>query len=184
MRKIVGVIALGAMVAAAPALAQNDTGREVIRGVLDALLGPAPQPTQPQATATPAQSVVRIDDVLAHSRRDGDRARDKYRHPKETLALFQIEPGMTVVDYVPDTGWYARIIAPYLGPSGRYIGMGPDVSSAPDAVRRYWGGQTEKMATNPAGWNLGAAAQISGFNNDAVPEYLVGTVDRVLIFRE
>src|SRR6187399_1142333 len=123
--------------------------------------------------------------VLAHSRRDADRARDQYRHPGETLAFFRIEPGMSVVDYVPSDGWYTRIIAPYLGPTGRYIAMGPDVTAEPNERQRtYWGGQADKMRTNGPTWNLGDAAPLSGFDTDAVPDELAGTVDRVLIFRE
>jgi predicted methyltransferase len=121
---------------------------------------------------------------LTDARRDADRSRDQYRHPGETLAFFQIEPGMTVVDYVPDQGWYARIIAPYLGPNGRYIAMGPDVTGMPENQRNYWGGQAEKLLARAPNWNLGPAAALSGFNTDAVPAELTGTVDRVLIFRE
>ena len=123
--------------------------------------------------------------VIADERRDADRARDQYRHPGETLAFFRIEPGMSVVDYVPSDGWYTRIIAPFLGPNGRYIAMGPDVSAEPNERQRtYWGGQADKMRTNGPAWNLGAAAPLSGFDTDSVPDELAGTVDRVLIFRE
>jgi predicted methyltransferase len=133
-----------------------------------------------QQTVSPA-----LAEVLAHTRRDADRARDQYRHPGETLAFFRLEPGMTVVDYVPADGWYTRVIAPYLGPSGRYIAMGPDVSGSTDERQRnYWGGQADKMRTNGPNWNLGTAAPLSGFDTDAVPDALAGTVDRVLIFRE
>jgi len=136
-------------------------------------------PALAQQAVSPALAAV-----LANSRRDADRARDAHRHPGETLTFFRIEPGMTVVDYVPADGWYSRIIAPYLGPNGRYIAMGPDVTGAPDAQRNYWGGQADKMRTNGPNWNLGAAAPLSGFDTDAVPDALAGTVDRVLIFRE
>ena len=122
--------------------------------------------------------------VLADSRRDADRARDAHRHPAETLTLFRLEPGMTVVDYVPDQGWDARIIAPYLGPNGRYIAMGPDVTGMAEGQRNYWGGQADKLRNNSANWNLGPSAALSGFNTDAVPAELEGQVDRVLIFRE
>jgi len=137
-------------------------------------------PAVAQQAVSPALAAV-----LAHSRRDADRVRDQHRHPGETLAFFQIEPGMTVVDYVPDQGWYTRIIAPYLGPNGRYIAMGPDVTAEPNERQRtYWGGQAEKMRANGPNWNLGEAAPLSGFDTDAVPDALAGTVDRVLIFRE
>jgi predicted methyltransferase len=137
-------------------------------------------PAKAQQAASPALAAV-----LADPRRDADRVRDQYRHPGETLAFFRIEPGMTVVDYVPADGWYTRIIAPYLGPNGRYIAMGPDVTAeANERQRSYWGGQADKMRANGPTWNLGTAAPLSGFDTDAVPDDLAGTVDRVLIFRE
>ena len=138
----------------------------------------------PSLPALAQQITPALAEALLHSRRDADRARDQYRHPGETLAFFQLEPGMTVVDYVPADGWYTRIIAPYLGPNGRYIAMGPDVTAAPEGQRNYWGGQGDKMRANGPNWNLGAAAPLSGFGTDAVPDDLAGTVDRVLIFRE
>ncbi len=137
------------------------------------------QPAFAQQAINPA-----LAEALTHARRDADRARDQYRHPGETLTFFQIEPGMSVVDYVPADGWYTRVIAPYLGPDGRYIAMGPDVTGAPEGQRNYWGGQADKMRANAPNWNLGAAAPLSGFGTDAVPDALAGTVDRVLIFRE
>jgi predicted methyltransferase len=137
-------------------------------------------PALAQQAVSPALAAV-----LANPRRDADRARDEYRHPGETLAFFQVQPGMTVVDYVPADGWYTRIIAPYLGPNGRYVAMGPDVSAESNQRQRdYWGGQAEKMRTNGPTWSLGNAAPLSGFDTDAVPDALAGTVDRVLIFRE
>ena len=68
-------------------------------------------PAAAQQAVSPALAAV-----LADPRREADRARDQHRHPGETLAFFRIEPGMSVVDYVPSDGWYTRIIAPYLGP--------------------------------------------------------------------
>jgi predicted methyltransferase len=142
-------------------------------------LATAPLPAAAQQSVTPA-----LAQALADPRRDADRARDVHRNPGETLTLFRLEPGMTVVDYVPDQGWYTRIIAPYLGPNGRYIAMGPDVTGMPEGQRNYWGGQADKLRTRSADWNLGSAAALSGFNTDAVPAELAGTVDRVFIFRE
>ena len=74
-----------------------------------------------------AQSTAALEQTLAHERRADDRARDTWRHPAETLAFFQIEPGMTVVDYMPAGGWYTRVIVPYLGPQGSYIALNPEL---------------------------------------------------------
>ena len=43
-----------------------------------------------------------------------DKARDKYRHPLETLEFFGIKPGDKVVEIWPGQGWYSSILAPYL----------------------------------------------------------------------
>src|SRR3546814_5201010 len=48
--------------------------------------------------------------------------RDQFRHPAETIRFFRIEPGMSVADYAPGT-WYAKILLPYLGAQGSYVGM-------------------------------------------------------------
>lgn len=66
-----------------------------------------------------------LDLSLAHPRRAVDRARDPSRQPARTLAFFRVRPGMTVVDYGPGRGWYTRILVPYLGETGRYIGREP-----------------------------------------------------------
>jgi predicted methyltransferase len=45
-------------------------------------------------------------------------ARDRYRHPVETLAFFGVEPNDTVVEIWPGGGWYTEILAPYLAAGG------------------------------------------------------------------
>jgi len=137
--------------------------------------------------AAPVQAAesAALDEVLAHSRRAEDAPRDQYRHPKEVLEFFQIEPGMTVVDYLPAGGWYTRILVPWLGPDGHYVAMGPDLTGE---TNQYFlnsmGGLAQKFPGQTAGWNLGDGAEISAFNVPDVPEELEGAVDRVLIFRE
>lgn len=47
-------------------------------------------------------------------RSPADRARDTWRHPKETLAFYGLAPGMTVIEFWPGAGWWTEILAPYL----------------------------------------------------------------------
>ncbi len=54
-------------------------------------------------------------------------ARDGARHPYETLRFFGIEPTMTVVELVPQGGWYTEILAPYLRDKGMLIGAGEEI---------------------------------------------------------
>ena len=122
--------------------------------------------------------------ALAHPRRVADRARDQYRHPAETLKFFRVKPGMTVVDYYPGSGWYTRILVPYLGKDGHYIAVNPAVT--PDMNERMaasLGGVREKFRVKAAEWDLEGAG-IAAFNTDELSEAMNGTVDRVLIIRE
>jgi len=69
--------------------------------------------------ATPETSENTIDMVLAGDHRtDEERARDTFRHPKETLEFFGLESDMTVVEIWPGGGWYTQVIAPYLKSGG------------------------------------------------------------------
>lgn len=137
------------------------------------------------STASLAADDPALATALADSRRGQDGTRDPYRHPAETLAFFQIKPGMTVVDYLPAGGWYTRILAPYLGPDGHYVAMGPDLTGE---TNQYFlnsmDGLADKFPAQAAKWNLGPSARISAFNVPTIPAGLEGKVDRVLIFRE
>ena len=63
--------------------------------------------------------------VAASQRSDANRARDKYRHPVETLGFFGIKPTNTVVEIWPGGGWYTEILAPYLADKGKLIVVSP-----------------------------------------------------------
>jgi len=158
---------------------QPSQGEQILGRILDRLIGPAPQqPDQPQ------QQALTMAEVLAHPRRGADGARDQYRHPAETVAFFRVEPGMTVVDYMPNGWWYSRILVPYLGRSGRYIGMNPDVSRETGYLKNTYDNVAEKLAAEHAKWASYDDAAVTGFNTQDYPQGLDGTVDRVLIFRE
>lgn len=62
--------------------------------------------------------------VAAKTRTPANVARDRYRHPAETLAFFGVKPTDTVVELVPGTGWYTEILAPYLAARGSYWAAG------------------------------------------------------------
>lgn len=47
-----------------------------------------------------------------------DAARDRWRHPVETLKFFGIRSNMTVLEVLPGQGWYSAILAPYLARGG------------------------------------------------------------------
>lgn len=57
--------------------------------------------------------------VAAPTRTPANVARDKYRHPVETLAFFGVQPNHTVVELYPGGGWYTEVLAPYLAGKGQ-----------------------------------------------------------------
>ena len=80
--------------------------------------------------------------VASTSRRPEDAARDKYRHPIETLEFFEMKPDMTVVEIWPGAGWYTDILAPYLHDRGKlYVAIPSGENAA--AYRK-------KLADDPA----------------------------------
>ncbi len=54
-------------------------------------------------------------------RSEENRARDRYRHPAETLAFFGLRSDMTVVELWAGGGWYTEILAPVMRDHGRLI---------------------------------------------------------------
>jgi predicted methyltransferase len=61
-----------------------------------------------------------LDAAIAGTHRSAaNKARDRYRHPKETLEFFGLQPDMTVVEIWPGGGWYTDILAPVLRERGK-----------------------------------------------------------------
>lgn len=157
--------------------------------MIAASLGLAASPVSAQAADANGEPTiceaceVALELALDHPRRAGDRVRDQYRHPAETLAFFRIEPGMSVVDFMPSSGWYTRILAPYLGEAGHYIALNPDVSKSTEQTRTYLGNLGAIFPAKAAAWTGLPANAIAAYNSDGLPDELNGTVDRVLVFR-
>ena len=135
-----------------------------------AMADPAPDPALAQ--------------VLASSHRDADRARDAFRHPAEALAFWDVRPGMTVVDFWPAGGWYSRVLIPYLGPQGTYIGLNPPVREGDSAYFQALRNTAETFPGQAEAWVPQGGARVLGANVGSVPDSMAGTADRVLILRE
>jgi hypothetical protein len=97
-------------------------------------LGAAPpalagDPSQPiERTGTMAPPVLQEDTALqaaigSDARPAADVARDRYRHPYETLTFWGLTPGTTVVEISPGRGgWWTAILQPYAAETGgRYV---------------------------------------------------------------
>lgn len=107
---------------------------------LIALAGCASAPQVPADSAADLDSsnVARLDSALAGDWRSAEnRARDQYRHPRETLAFFGVRPEQTVIEITPGSGaWYAEVLAPYLRDNGRYIAAMVDPASVAEGRGR------------------------------------------------
>ena len=57
--------------------------------------------------------------IAGQQRSAEHKARDKYRHPLQTLEFFDVKDTMTVVEVWPGEGWYTEILAPYLRDKGK-----------------------------------------------------------------
>lgn len=132
--------------------------------------GPAP-------AATVADT---LDAVIAGDHRSAEeRARDVWRHPKETLIFFGLALETTVVEIWPGGGWYTNILAPFAARTeGTYIAAGLDPASserARDAVAAF----ETRFRGDPALFGE-VRMSILGEGHDIAPP---GSADLVVTFR-
>jgi predicted methyltransferase len=124
--------------------------------------------------AAPKQASALASAIAAPTRTEANRARDRYRHPLETLSFFGVKPTDTVVEVWPGGGWYTEILAPYLrSGGGKLLWVAPE-----------WGmgGLKKLQEANPALYGSIATADFPAFDAKAkrVPD---GSADVVLTFR-
>jgi predicted methyltransferase len=89
---------------------------------------PPPAP----AAAPDAATDAKLQQSLAGAQRtDKEKARDVYRHPRETLGFFGLRDDMTVVEIDPGGGWYTAVLAPVLRDRGKLVVAGGDPGGDP-----------------------------------------------------
>ena len=150
-----------------------------------------PAATQPAAgqdadTASAAAATSVLDGALAGPWRHAENvARDRYRHPAETLAFFGLKPTDTIIEITPGGGWYTEILAPYLRAGGHYLAAVPDpmavdAGKARDSRARGVQGLESRFARTPDAY---AGAQVVRFDPTAPVFGAPGSADVVLTFR-
>ncbi len=99
-----------------------------------------------------------------------DVARDAARKPADMVAFAKITPGQTVVDLLPGGGYFTRVFAQAVGPTGKVVALVSDQYAAqkPEAATVI-----QALAAEPAYKNVEAAVRSLG--DVGAP----GTVDRV-----
>ena len=100
---------------------------------------------------TDAATGAAIDAALAGSHRSAaNKARDVYRHPKQTLTFFGLRQDMTVVELWPGAGgWYTEVLAPILKDRGTLYAAHVDPVDAPQGGRDGLKAYQDKLAANP-----------------------------------
>ena len=146
---------------------------------------PAPAESAAEPAAAPVASIT-LDQAVAGAWRSAEAsARDGYRHPKETLEFFGIQPQMSVLEITPGGGWYAEILAPYLRAGGSYFGAIIDPATASsEGARDYYTrsnqGLRDKLAAAPEQFG---AADLIEFDLNSPVFGAPGSLDAVLTFR-
>ena len=140
----------------------------------DGTTAAAPPAANPAAaTAAATDPTAQIQAVLAMPHRsEPNRARDKYRHPVETLTFFGVSYTKTVVELWPGSGWYTEVLAPLLKEHGKLV-----VTNSPKgtkynemlAARPDLYGKVEVRVVNPPTdinlWPEGSADVVVTFRN-------------------
>lgn len=118
--------------------------------------------------------------LAADYRPEESRARDRYRHPKETLLFFGIRPEMSVLEVWPEPGWYTEVIAPLVRDKGKYyaavIAADPESKYITQRLEKY----RQKLAERPDLYDHVAVVSFPADGSDAVPP---ASVDMVVTFR-
>jgi len=125
--------------------------------------------------------VSKLDQAISGEHRsDANKARDQYRHPKETLEFLGLQSNMTVVEITPGGGWYTEILAPVLKDSGKLIGAHyPDTGED-----NYYSNSRKKLEEKLASNAIFSEVQLSNFIPKKQSELApAGTADMVLTFR-
>ncbi len=89
------------------------------------LVGPcvaAPTVVQPYTTA-----------AVADPARGKDARADAARHPAELLAFAEVKPGDKVVDLIPGSGYWTRMLSQIVGPTGHVFAIWPNEYAKEDA---------------------------------------------------
>jgi predicted methyltransferase len=132
-------------------------------------------------TSTRETTALALDKILAGSQRAGENsARDRYRHPKETLLFFGIRPEMRVLEVWPEPGWYTEIVAPLVRERGKYyaavIAADPQSKYVTERLSDY----QQKLASQP---DVYGAVEVVTFPSDGSDVVPPGSLDMIVTFR-
>lgn len=125
-----------------------------------------------------------LDQALSGDHREAEnQARDVYRHPRQVLEFFGLEPQWTVVEIWPSSGWWTEILAPVLRAEGVYFAAGFSMTAdrTPDWRKEVQKAFNDKLEARSGVYDAVVVTELS------VPERTTiappGSADLVLTFR-
>ncbi|MGB2742034.1 MAG: methyltransferase [Cognaticolwellia sp.] len=128
-----------------------------------------------------AEHESQLEQAIAGDHRSAkNKARDEFRHPKETLEFFGFNPSMTVVEITPGGGWYTEILAPAVKGKGKLYGAHyPDTGED-----NYYSSSRKQLVKKLASNAVFSEVELTNFvprqESELAP---AGTADLVLTFR-
>lgn len=130
------------------------------------------------------ESGALLDKAISGAHRsDENKARDRFRHPRETLQFFGLKPDMTVVEIWPGEGWYTEILAPVLRERGKLYaaGFALQAKGAPDFYKEIDADYRALLKRHPDIYDKVMLTELQApeFVNIAPPD----SVDLILTFR-
>ncbi len=118
--------------------------------------------------------------LTGEHRAEQNKARDVYRHPKETLTFFGLDAGMTVMEVSPGGGWYTEILGPLMKGNGKLIAAHASPNGG-NYARRSLGSFLKKLGESG---DLFADVEVTALQAPgAITPAPAGSVDLALAFR-
>ena len=150
--------------------------------VLAACAGAPTKTRAPPPVPRDAATAAAIEKVLAGAHRaPGNRARDVYRHPLDTLLFFGIKPDMTVVEVWPGAGgWYTEVLAPLLAEHGRLYDAQVPPAAGNEFVTTSLKSFSDKLRERP---DLYGKVEVTTLGPGAEAIAPPGSADLVVTFR-
>jgi len=125
--------------------------------------------------------VSRLSELADGDHRSAEqKARNRDRHPVETLSFFGIADNMTVVELWPFGGWYVSILAPFLREKGKFYAAAIDPGTANERELDYNKQLHAMLESNPSIYDKVIVTALAPGKTEIAP---AGTVDMVLTFR-
>jgi predicted methyltransferase len=142
-----------------------------------------PPPQSPSEQPTPATEAKLAAIITGSQRTPEERARDVYRHPRETLEFFGVRENMTIVELSASKGWYTAILGPLVNGKGKLLVTSADPNGPADSEgTKNAKSLLERISKDQATFG-NVSTIVTNWKKDDVSLGPDGSADMVLTFR-